>query len=292
MNTWKDELPLTTSSFHRRVETTLAGLEEREMKHIFRRMPVLVFAILILTIAATALAATAMLRGTVDWEGNFTPLETNISIQTTPPPEKTEYDSDVTDILANVPDGEYWEVWIDSSGTGSMGFIGQDITTADELSAAIEGLPLRTAEMPEGYKPEIIELLYDTRGLEYEKYMDELIGSAHVVKYKVSEPLAKDIKGYWMYYVNENGSRLTIDVSLFRTEDSDEALIGDFYVGEGETYEKLNVEGADRALMISEEDGTTEIKLQTDIEEGLVADYCIRSSAGLDPDEMLAILGF
>ena len=60
MNRWKDPFPPTPKGFHDRMERTLGGLEERNMKHHYRKLSVALAAALIMLSMAVA---TAMVLG-------------------------------------------------------------------------------------------------------------------------------------------------------------------------------------------------------------------------------------
>ena len=57
MNLWRDPFPRTPQGFHTRVEQTLCGLEEKNMKHIRYRKLIVAIAALVAALAVTAVAA-------------------------------------------------------------------------------------------------------------------------------------------------------------------------------------------------------------------------------------------
>ena len=85
-------------------------------------LAVLLLAVLLLT--ATALAASAYFGGTLDWNGNFTPYTEEEYLDTLPDPTpRPDMSSNaaMNEILAGVPDGEYWQFRTESGGHGRFG---------------------------------------------------------------------------------------------------------------------------------------------------------------------------
>lgn len=291
MKNWNDMLPETPSGFHNRVEMTLAGLEEREMKKIFARTPLMVFAIIAVMLAATAFAATQFFGGFVDWDGNLIPVEEPL-VKGTPEPGEIDDFEDYGKILSNVPAGENWTIWDNGSGTGSYGPIGEEVRTPEDVAAHFEGRKLLIARPPEGFDTMSAELnynLHDVSAYEYSK--ETLNNGAQLVKSRLRPLTDEDIDGYNMFFHDGKNYRINVFAHIHVAENYEDGVTYEFFIEEGDEYEAIDIPGFDRAMVIRQPDGTMDISIQKDSEDGrYIFDYSIYTNCDMPADELIGKL--
>ena len=294
MKKWNDTYPETPYGFHNRVEMTLAGLEEREMKKTFARTPVLVFALIAVMLAATAFAATQLLGGYLDWDGTYTPIEETPywPEPTLSPAEAADY-VDLHEYLPEtIPDGEYWEVWDAYGGCGEYGAFGPRFTILDELAEYIADTPMQAIGASDEWTIDGIYLNYNTIDMEMELISDEQVADGiRLTKRLIPEVTTDDLHGYSVTFVDDEGERLlSVDASLIVTANYEDAD-GSFFLAEGANAEFIEVEGFDRALVIMGVNDYCQIELQKDIDGGeRLLSYSVYSYTGIPAEELIDIL--
>lgn len=288
MKKWNDTYPETPSGFRNRVEMTLAGLEEREMKRTFAKTPLLVFAIIAVMLAATAFAATQFFGGFVDWDGNMIPLEEPIVKATMPPEQIVEWE-DYSDILSDVPSGEYWVIWHDGGGSGSYGTVGDKVYTAEDIRTHLIGSELLIAEAPEGFETNDAELAYDLHDVPCEEYAKESLGNgATLVKSRHKAVTDEDIDGYILYFRDGDMNWITVFAHIHAADNYEDGVNSEFFIEEGDEYEVLEIMGFDRAIAIKGADGTFDISLQKDSEDGkYIFNYKIYTNWEIPAEELV-----
>ena len=294
MKKWNDMLPGTPSAFHCRVETTLAGLEEKEMKKTIARTPVLVFVVIAVMLAATAFAATRYIGGYLDWDGSFTPVEETIyQAEPTPRPEELLGYMDLHDFLPEeIPDGEYWEVFDAHGGVGVYGSFGATPADLVELAEYTADTPLLAISASEEWNRYEIYLQYKTIEMEMEVISEQQVADGVTLTKKlIPEVTADDLKGYSVIFNDDEGNHLlSVDASIIVTENFEDAG-GSFFLAEGENAEFIEAEGFDRALVITGANDCCQIELQKDIDDGTrLLYYSIYSYAGIPAEDIIEIL--
>lgn len=289
MKKWNDIFDETPVNFHNAVEHTLGELEEKEMKKVNKRMPVLVFAVVLVMLAATAFAATNLLGGIVDWNGNY--QEASDVIIPTPAPDEDGIDvwNVLHKYLMDIPYGEYWELWHEGSGSGNYGYLNSEFNSMDELADILKETGIKHVKTPEGYKAIDIEVLYRTYYMNKVEYSRETVEyGAELVKYTVEAPDADDIYGYYVMFADEEGSKINVQLDIHKAENYEESPTGDFFVEEGESFELVEDVRFDRGIAIVRTDGANDIRLQKDIADGsIIESYYIYSEADMSVEDLL-----
>lgn len=293
MKKWNDIFDETPAGFHLSVERALGEMEDSEMKKSIRKMPIIMFAIIAVMLAATAVAATQYFGGVIDWNGNYTELsEDDVPMATSAPDELRTDWNDYAKYIENVPAGEYWEVWDGTgSGSGAYGPIGNQATSTEELASMLEGNALTVINTPANYDVSSIEISYDSYNIEREKYDSEAVnGNGMLYKYKLAEPDMDDIDGYLIDFTNADGNKISINASLFVADNYEEGLVGNFMIDEGEEYEVIDNVNFDRGIVITRTNGAKTIRLQRDKEGGVIESYYINVIGDVETDSVIDML--
>ena len=267
----------------------LAKGEEKPMK---KKLSAAFILVMVFALAAVgALAAVIATAGIVTWDGQFTSVPENELISPSPVPSGNILPnvSVVDELLADIPESEYWCVSYENGSNGRYGFIGPHLSTLNELSQHTNGMLLQVPTLSTKYTLENIELYYDRSTLVFPNAYEVVpYGNAILSKYKMSSATDRDIEGYSVSLLDQYGRRVMIDAFRIERSTYEEPVNGDFWVNEGDHYLVLNVDGFDRGILISREDGSQIIQLQRDIDETWMVGYSINAQFEIDINELFS----
>lgn len=298
MSKIRDPFFETPEGFHDAVENALDKLEEKEMKRQIRWSALAVAAVFVM-LAATGFAAAGLVRGFVDWNGNFTPVESPVGPNPTPtpPPVPAANTAEETTrimhkLIENVPEMEYWEAMGENQGSGKYGAYKPMIDTMDELLRTKAGFDDADIVLPEGYEFIRGEIYYALENLIGDMYSEENVDGIMLRKYHLIEPDDEDREGYWLNAMGSNDASVSLSVFVYPSLEEAVNATGTFYVNEEDEYSVLNVEGAQKAIMIKRETGLTDIAIIRVTDNGKAFIYNLHGNEFTQKEEMLSFLRF
>ncbi len=295
MKNFSDPFVDTPESFHTVIEDTLMKLEENPMKRKIK-WPALAVAAVFIMVAATGFAAAGLVRGIVDWDGNLTPVINPAGPNPTPTPwPVSATESDITekmhDLIAPVPEMEYWIAFTQSHGSGKYGQYAPVYNDKEAFSSAIQGLDDLEISFPEGYTLLNGEIFYDPVRLVGEMYSEEAYGSVTLQKYHLNPPTAEEWEGYGLTIAGEGDATISLHVFVYPSFDEAIRVTGTFYVDEEDKYDVIALPGFERALLFERGDGATLIELIHTAEDGRAFSISLYGSNGPGKEELLNMIG-
>lgn len=299
MKNIRDPFVTTPESFHLAVENTLLKLEDNKMMRKVK-WPALMIAAVLVMIAATGFAAAGLVKGMVDWDGNLTPVVDPVGPNPTPTPwpvpavdseDSIALTERMHDMLAYVPDFEYWEVQTEFQGSGRYGQYTSIYYDLPSFLSAVSGFDDLNLSMPDGYVLQNAEMFYDLAKIQKELYSEETYDKITLRKYLIAPPTDEMRDGYGMRIVGEEDKNISVHVFVYSSYDEAVDSTGTFYVDENDQYSVLEIEGYERALLFERGNGATLIELIRTTEDGRAFTVSLYGNTGVSADEMLKIIG-
>lgn len=274
----KDPFPPTPERFHLRLEQTLYKLEEREMTK--KKFPAgMAVALAVLLITATAFAS-AVVGGTVDWNGNYTPDEEQIA--TTPPDDAVDLPPSRAELaMENISEGEVWQI-LKSRGTRMLSPSPYLLNDLERFEKYLYGTSLPMFIAPEDMSSECMALYTPTEDTPYEEifFDDEVLQ-----KFKMQPLFAGSATSYEVTFTDKNGGRIFIrceNAELDRENTS-------FGVDGKDAYEILKGTGWDHGIYIVLPDGDQFVTLQF-VWPDFLTEFYIRADGPISKETVLSLI--
>ena len=267
-------------------------LAKGKEKPVKRKLSAAFILVMVFMLAAVgALAAVIATAGTVSWDGQFSPSPVNEPVSPSPVPSGNVVPNNrvVDELLADIPESEFWCVSYVNGSNGRYGCIGPHLSTLSELSQHINGMQLQVPTLSANYTLENIELYYDCSPLVFPNAYEVVpYGSMTLSKYKVAPATDRDIEGYSVSLLDSYGRSVMIEAFSIERSTYEEPVNGDFRGNEGDHYLVLEAAGFDRGIAIRREDGSQMIQLQQDIDEAWLASYSIYAPFEVNINELFS----
>lgn len=274
----KDPFPPTPERFHLRLEQTLYRLEEREMTK--KKFPAgMAVALAVLLITATAFAS-AVVGGTVDWKGNYTPDEEQ-SIDTSTGNEAETAPSPAELSLKDIPEGEVWQI-LKSRGTRMQSPSPYLLNDLERFEKYLYGTSLPMFIAPEDMSPECMALYTPPEDVPYEEifFDDEVLQ-----KFKMQPLFAGSATSYEVTFTDQNGGRIFI-----RCENAELDRENTSFGADGkDAYEILKGTGWDHGIYIVQPDGDQFVTLQF-VWSDFLTEFYIRADGPISKETVLSLI--
>lgn len=269
-----DPFSPTPEGFHLRVEQTLNRLEEEKMtRRVVRPVAALIAAILILT--ATACAGYTYIDKSVDWNGHVSQEEVFIEEA----PASTQ--SPAENALEDIPEGEVWSVLRPDGGFGTSPRL-YTVDDPEQLRLMLYGTEMPMPNL-ENCTFEKAAIRMPAEDIPYE----ETVLAGEILQKRRMQPLyAGGALEYRVDLRTKDGGKVRVHCEKM---DPARKTTG-FGLHDGDTHERIKVDGWDRGICIAGEDGGLWVMLQFDSSDFLIELTARCDSPGVSRDELLSIL--